>query len=169
MKRAWIICLAALLLASCLVTGASAAGSAAYAPDLLTAAYNDSIGSVFSALSFDDSTIATVKQYARVEYFTQKDANSSQTIFFFFAASGRYSRPDNVMFYTSLSDSNPLKNIPQFAFAFAVCTVDPSCDFSEFLTWVNDATDGSMYTAASFLAMYTLEPKDNSSILLQFR
>lgn len=149
----------------------ASSGNSVFIPELMTTTYNESINTVFSALSLDETTIAMIESYARVTYLKQDGnrtvyANDDQSIFFFFGSTGRYATADNLMFYTSLKDNNPVKNLPQHAFSFAVCTLDRTVDFTSFGLWVNDAEDGNTFFSTSFDAHYKLEAANYSSIML---
>ena len=154
-----------------MLTASASTNDSLFVPELLAITYNDSISPIFTALSLDASKVSAIEDYAKVSYYRQEGnatiyANKDQTIFFFFGSTDRYSTASNVMFYTSLEDQNPVKNLPQQAFAFAVCSLDPSCEFASFGLWINDAMDGDTYDATSFDAVYQLEPSDHSSIIL---
>lgn len=171
MKKLFATIMILMLVFLCCTASASGNSNSCFIPELLTMSYNEAISPVFTALSLDASTVSSIEAYAKVSYFKKEDstivyANDAQTIFFFFAAPDRYTEAENLMFYTSLKDENPVKNLPQHAFSFAVCTLDSSCDFSSFGLWVNEAKHGSTYSATSFDAVYQLTPSDNSSIIL---
>ena len=149
----------------------SAENYLAFVPELLTTAYNQSLDTVFTALQLDSSTVSSIVDYATVNYITTEGdslvyTNSAQTVFVFFGGQDRYSLAEHVMFYTSLKDDSPVKNLPQYAFTYAVCQLDSSCDYTTFGAWANDATDGDEYQANSFSATYILHAADSSSIVL---
>jgi len=171
MKRTISLFIALLFVFGCLP--ASAAVDNLFIPELVVYGYNEAVGTMFSTLldGASASAIALAESMAKVEYVTETDgtfvyANDDLTVTFMCTADSKYSSASTMFFYTDMSDKNVLKDLPQLAFGYAISSVDSKCDMKDFLTWINEASDGDTFSKGSFYAAYSETPNESSHILL---
>lgn len=144
----------------------AAAQNDAFVPEKLTATYNSFLPVAFSSLIGESEYSALVKEmvdFAEVSLVETGDTyvaygNANSSILFFFSSNDVSSAASDFRFNIGLRDSNPLRNLPAYAFALAYSSLDTSCDAYDFNYWVHSATDGDTYSSDSFSASYSMEP-----------
>ena len=144
-----------------------------FVPEMLVTAYNESLDTVFTAMGMEKSTVLQVQAFAKLSYDNTEDGkvhytNASKTIDLLITAPDRYLPGDLVSLLIDMNSSrNPLLNLPEFAFVFAIGLLDSTCDFSALTLWVNGATDGDVYESPGFQASSTSKKDVISGILLR--
>ena len=172
MKRALIICMAAVLLSGALGILPAGAENRSFVPDVLVARYNHEVKTFYSILDLEDDAVALAGELSRVAFLSQEDnlviyANENASITFFFAAPGRDREASFVGVTASLGDDNPVKHYPLIAFVCAFCLLNPDLDAEPFLSWAYfNREDGSFFESDSFSALYSREPGQSVSIVL---
>lgn len=174
MRRLISVFMIVIMIVSCVLSSSgetteSRKGSI-FIPEVIIAEYNKSIEPVFKTLT-GESDVSSIRD--SIELFfrnTTQDsivyANKDDSVFVFFACTDRTAVSSNMMIYCSLKENNPLKNLPEIVWAYAVSQLEVNCSFLKFGGWANDAVDGSTYVHESFDAYYKLVDYEHSQILM---